>query len=195
MWWRWFLYSMWPFSFSSFKSPLMLSMLLSVEELESLIIPYCHVFENHLHFLFFTSVSLQLLLIVIKPWFQSFLKPSSTTSSSSCCCFIFYSFFLFREHKMYWNTTLDQSPWNYISNEPPFAWNGFRTRELCPFYSGDAICNFHNVQRPMFMSYLLVWVFKFIDIRCVGIITWWSYRFWTFLPLYISEHMLKPWWK
>jgi hypothetical protein len=29
----------------------MLSMLLSVEELQSLVIPYCHVFGNHLHFL------------------------------------------------------------------------------------------------------------------------------------------------
>jgi hypothetical protein len=27
----------------------MLSMLLCMKELESLIIPYCHVFENHLH--------------------------------------------------------------------------------------------------------------------------------------------------
>jgi hypothetical protein len=45
------LYSMWPFSLSSFKSSPMLSILLSVEELESLVIPYCHVFENHLHFL------------------------------------------------------------------------------------------------------------------------------------------------
>jgi hypothetical protein len=49
----------------------MLSMLLSVEELESLVIPYCHVFENHLHFLaFVTLVVLQLLLIIIKPWFH-----------------------------------------------------------------------------------------------------------------------------
>jgi hypothetical protein len=29
----------------------MLCVLLSVEELELLVIPYCHVFENHLHFL------------------------------------------------------------------------------------------------------------------------------------------------
>jgi hypothetical protein len=42
--------SMWPFSLSSFKSSLMLSVLLSVEELELLVIPYCNVFENHLHF-------------------------------------------------------------------------------------------------------------------------------------------------
>jgi hypothetical protein len=30
----------------------MLSVLLSVEELELLVIPYFHVFENHLHFLY-----------------------------------------------------------------------------------------------------------------------------------------------
>jgi hypothetical protein len=39
------------FSLSSFKSSPMLSMLLSVEELESLVVPYFHVFENCLHFL------------------------------------------------------------------------------------------------------------------------------------------------
>jgi hypothetical protein len=59
-------------------------MLLSVEELESLIIPYCHVFENRLHFLsFVNSVVLQLLLIIIKPWFQSFIISSSPTSIPS----------------------------------------------------------------------------------------------------------------
>jgi hypothetical protein len=42
----------------------MLSMLLSVEELESLIIPYCHVFENHLHFLAFNmSLSFNFFLL------------------------------------------------------------------------------------------------------------------------------------
>jgi hypothetical protein len=51
LWWRWSLNSMWPFSLPSFKSSPMLSVLLSVEELELLVIPYCHVFENHLHFL------------------------------------------------------------------------------------------------------------------------------------------------
>jgi hypothetical protein len=75
---------MWPFSLSSFKSSPMLSMLLSVEELESLVIPYCHVFENHLHFLaFVNSVVLQLLLIIIKPWFLSFVISSSLTSITS----------------------------------------------------------------------------------------------------------------
>jgi hypothetical protein len=49
--WRWSMCSTWPFSLSSFKSSPMLSVLLSVEELELLVIPYGHVFENHLHFL------------------------------------------------------------------------------------------------------------------------------------------------
>jgi hypothetical protein len=38
--------SFYPFIIQIFP---MLSMLLSMEELESLVIPYCHVFENHLH--------------------------------------------------------------------------------------------------------------------------------------------------
>jgi hypothetical protein len=83
-WWRWSLNSMWLLPHSSFKSFPMLSMLLSVEELESLVIPYCHVFENILHFLAFVNlVVLQLLLIMIKPWFQSFIISSSPTSISS----------------------------------------------------------------------------------------------------------------
>jgi hypothetical protein len=41
---------------------------------------------------------------------------------------------------MYWNTPPIWSSWNYLSNKPSYAWNGLRTRELCPFYSGDAIC-------------------------------------------------------
>jgi hypothetical protein len=72
------------FSLSSFKSSPMLSMLLSVEELESLVVPYCRVFENCIHFLsFFNSVVPQLLLIIIKPWFQSFVISSSPTSIPS----------------------------------------------------------------------------------------------------------------
>jgi hypothetical protein len=72
------------FSLSSFKSSPMLSMLLSVEELELLIILYCHAFENRLHFLaFVNSFVPQLLLIIIKPWFQSFVISSSPTSMPS----------------------------------------------------------------------------------------------------------------
>jgi hypothetical protein len=79
----------------------MLSMSLTVEELESLVIPYCHVFENRLHFLdFFNSVVLQLLLIIIKPWFPSFVissdfYPVLVVALSSIV------FILLPEHTMY----------------------------------------------------------------------------------------------
>jgi hypothetical protein len=59
----------------------------------------------------------------------------SFITASSSTVFIFPP-----EQKMYWNTPTCWSLWNYLSNEPSYAWNGFRTRELSKFYSGDAIC-------------------------------------------------------
>jgi hypothetical protein len=57
--------------------------------------------------------------------------PSFVVASSS-------TIFLFPpKQNMYWNTSPSWSSWNYLSND---AWNGFRTREMCQFYSGDAIC-------------------------------------------------------
>jgi hypothetical protein len=85
---------MWPFPLSSFRSP-MVSMLLSVEELESLVIPYCHVFENHLHFLAFVSHS-SLNFLLLSSSHAS--NPSSyrhhRLPSRPCCCLIFHSFSL-----------------------------------------------------------------------------------------------------
>jgi hypothetical protein len=52
----------------------------------------------------------------------------------------FTVFHLLPEQNIYWNTPPSWISWNYISNEPSYAWNGFRTRELCLFYSDDAIC-------------------------------------------------------
>jgi hypothetical protein len=115
---------------------------------------------------FVTSVVLQILLIIIKPWFQSFVMtdfhPVLVAASSSTV------FLLLPEQNMCWNITPSWSSWNYVSNEPSFAWNGFRTRELCLFYSSDAICNFQNVQCLMFLPHLLVQVFKIDDPWCVG---------------------------
>jgi hypothetical protein len=62
------------------------------------------------------------------------LHPVFVAASSSTV------FLLLPEQNMYWNTPPNWSSWNYLSNELSFAWNGFRTRELCLFYSGDAIC-------------------------------------------------------
>jgi hypothetical protein len=104
-------------------------------------------------------------------------------------------FLLLPEQNMYWNTPPSWSSWNYLSNELSFAWNGFWIRELCLFYSGDAICNFQNVQRLMFLPYLLVRVFKIDDPCCDGKKFLRSFGILTFLPLYISGRMLKSWWK
>jgi hypothetical protein len=164
--------SMWPFLLSSFKSSPMLSMLLSVEELEFLVIPYCQVFENRLHFLaFVNSVVLHLLLIIIKSWFQSFIISSSPTFIPSLLLPHRPQFFLLLpEQNMYWNTLLSWILWNYISNEPSYAWNRFRTRELCLFYSGDAIC-------PMLISDCAA-LNVFAISPCTGLQNWWFLMRW-----------------
>jgi hypothetical protein len=129
------------FSLSSFKSCPILSMLLSVEELELLIIPYCHVFENHLHFLslwlicpstssHYHQAMVPILRHIVITDFHFVLVAASSSTD----------FLLLLQQNMYWNTPPSLSLWNYLSNEPSYAWNGFWTRELCLFYSGDAIC-------------------------------------------------------
>jgi len=65
---------------------------------------------------------------------------------------------------MYWNIAPLRSARIILSNESSFAQNWFWTRELCPFHPSTTICpdEFQNAQRPMFLPYLLVRVFKFI---------------------------------
>jgi hypothetical protein len=53
---------------------------------------------------------------------------------------------------------------------------------------------FQIAQRSMFLPYLLVWVFKIDDSWCVGKKVWRTFWILNFLPLYISEHVLKSWW-
>jgi hypothetical protein len=139
--WRWSLCSMWLFFFSSFKSSPMLSVFLSVEELELLVILYCHVFENHLHllslWLICPSTSAyyhQTMVPIIRHIVITNFHPALAAASSST------DFLSLPEQNMYLNTPTSWSSWNYLSDEPSYAWNGFRTRELCLFYSGDAIC-------------------------------------------------------
>jgi hypothetical protein len=53
-------------------------------------------------------------------------------------------------------------------------------------------CNmFQTAHRSMFLSYLLVRVFKFIDHGCVGTGTWWSFWFSTFSSSNMSDQVLK----
>ena len=96
-------------------------------------------------------------------------------------------FFQFPEQNMYWNIAPLRSARIFLSNESSFAQNWFRTRELCPFYPSAAICfEFQNAQRPKFLPYLLVRVFKFIDLGCVGMEISWSFWISTFSSLYVS---------
>jgi hypothetical protein len=54
---------------------------------------------------------------------------------------------------------------------------------------------FQTAQCSMFLPYLLVRVFKIDDSCCVGKKVWRSLWILNFLPLYISEHVLKSRWK
>jgi hypothetical protein len=54
---------------------------------------------------------------------------------------------------------------------------------------------FQTAQRSMVLPYHLVRVFKIDDSWCVGKKVWRSFRILNFIPLYISEHVLKYWWK
>jgi hypothetical protein len=124
------------FSLSSFKSSPILSMLLSVEELELLVIPYCHVFENFLHFLaFVNSVVPQLLLIIIKPWFQSFVISSSPTSMPSFVAASSSTVFFFLQNKTCTETPLHVEfheiifPMNHRTHETGFE------QESCAYFT------------------------------------------------------------
>jgi hypothetical protein len=54
---------------------------------------------------------------------------------------------------------------------------------------------FQTAQHSMVLSYLIVRVFKINDSWCVGKKVWSSFWILNFLLLYISEHVLKSWWK
>jgi hypothetical protein len=87
-------------------------------------------------------------------------------------------FFIFPpEQKMYGNTPPRWSLWNYLSNEPSYAWNGFRTRELCQFTPAMQSVQgwFQTAQRSMVLPYLIVRVFKIDDSWCVGNKVWRSF--------------------
>jgi hypothetical protein len=54
---------------------------------------------------------------------------------------------------------------------------------------------FQTAQRSMFLPYLLVRVLKIDDLWCIGKKVWRSFWILNFLPLCISEHVLKSWGK
>jgi hypothetical protein len=146
-------------------------MLLSVEELESLVTPYCLVFENHLHFLPLwlicsstSSYYHQAMVPILHHIVITDFHPVHVASSSSTV------FLLLPEQKLYWSTPPSWSLWNYLSNEPSYAWNRFQTRELCLFYSGNAIC-------PSLISDCAA-LNVFAISPCTGLQNWWFLMHW-----------------
>jgi hypothetical protein len=181
-------------SFTSLKSSPMLSMLLSVKELESLVI-------------------LEVLLPCV--WKSSSLLcicyrncPSTETmdpilhhiiitnfSCHSCCCLIFHRFYSTSHIEKCTKTPLQIEVPEIIFPTSHHSHETGSEQESCAYFTPamQTVRNFQNVQHSMFLPYLLVRVFKFLVLGCIGIITWWSFWFLTFLPLYRSKHMLKPW--
>jgi hypothetical protein len=130
------------FSSLSLKSSPMLSMLLSVEELVSVVIPYCHVFENQHHTSFPLLPQLSFNFFLLSSSHDS--NPSSyrhhRRPSRPCRCLIFYSFaFTFRtEHLLKHPSRLKFMKLSF--QRAIIRMKRVPTRELCLFYSGDAIC-------------------------------------------------------
>jgi hypothetical protein len=142
------------------------------------------------------SFVLQLLLIIIKPWFQSFIISSSPTSMSSLLLphlpqFSFY----------FQNRTCTETPLQVEVHEIffPTSYHSHETGSEQKSYAYFTLAMqsvqgwFQTAQRSMFLSYLLIRVFKIDDSWCVGKNVWTSFWILNFLPLYISEHVLKSW--
>jgi len=185
----------WDLSSLSMKSSPMVSMMLGVEGEDG---PSCNSWSPSLmcmNIIFNVSSSLlpqfPSTSSCTKSWSQSLLHivVASFNSSLSHCCQIFMNFsFNFQNRR---NISPLRSARIFLSNESSFAQNWFRTRELYPFHPSAAICSdeFQNAQRPMFLPYLLVRVFKFIDLGCVGTGISWSFRISTCSSLYVSVHV------
>jgi hypothetical protein len=87
--------SSWPCSLSSFKSSLMLIVLLSVEEIESMVMPYCHVFEklSSLFFAFVAQLSFNFFLLSSSHGSNLSSHRHHRLPSRPCRCLIFHSFY------------------------------------------------------------------------------------------------------
>ena len=166
----------WDLSSLSTKSSPMLSMMLGVEREDHLaileVLPSC-VWISFSMCLQLCCLNFLQLLLVLSHGPNLCFSLSSPPSIPRCPIATSSSrifFFQFPEQNMYWNIAPLRSAQIFLSNESSFAQNWFRTIELCPFYPSAAICpdEFQNAQRPKFLPYLLIRVFKFIDFGCVG---------------------------
>jgi hypothetical protein len=171
------------FSLSSFKSSPMLSVLLSVEEVELLVIPYCHMFENHIHF-FVTHFSFNLFLLSSSHGSNPSSYCHHRLPSRPCHCLIFHSFPFtsWIEHVLKHTSKLKFSKLSF--QRAITRMKRVLNKSVVPIVLrrcnlSKAISRFQTAQRSIFLPYLLVRVFKIDDSWCVGKEIWRS--FWILL--------------
>jgi hypothetical protein len=183
---------------SSFKSSPMLSVLLSVEELELLVIPYCHVFENHLHFL-----SLWLICPSTSSSYHQAMVPIlhhiviTNFHPVLCRCLIFHSFsFTSRtEHVPKHPSKLNFMKLSF--QRAIVRMKRVPNKRVVPILLRRCNC-------PRLISDCAT-LNVFAISPCTGLQNWWFLMNWKeglkdllnikFFPFYISEHVLKSWWK
>jgi hypothetical protein len=156
-----------------------------------------HVFENRLNFLsFVNSVVFQLLLIIIKPWFQSFVISSSLTCIPSLLLPHLPQFFPYFQKWTCTETPIQVEVHEIIFPTSHHTHETGSEQESCAYFTlamQSVQGWFQTAQHSMFLPYLLVRVFKIDDSWCVGNEIWRIFWILTFLPLYISKHVLKSW--
>jgi hypothetical protein len=121
------------------------------------------------------SIVLQLLLIIIKPWFQSFIISSSPTSIPSLLLPHLPQFFSYFQ-----NRTCTEAPFQVEVYEISFQMSHHThetgsEQESCAYFT-PAMQSvqgwFQTAQRSMFLPYFLVRVFKIDDSWYVGKKVW-----------------------
>jgi hypothetical protein len=184
-------YTSWPWSLSSFKSSPMHSKLLSVEELELLPIAMCLriIFTSCLCY----SFVLQHILIIIKPCSNPSWYRHHRLSSSPYRCLIFhiFSFTSRTGHVLKHPSKLKFMKLSF--QRVIIRMNQVPNKRVEPILL--RWCNLSKADfrlcSAQILPYLLVQVFKIDDPWCVGKMDWRSFWKLAFLPLYISEHVLK----
>ena len=184
----------WDLSSLSTKSSPMLSTMLGVEGEDG---PSCNSWSPSLMFMnIIFNVSSPLLpqfpstSSCTKSWSQSLLLivVASFNFSLSHYCLIFTNFsFNFQNRTCMIHYSIAKCT-NFPFQRVLIRKKLIPNKRLMSIYPSAAICpdEFQNMQRPMFLPYLLVWVFKFIDLGWVGTGISWSFWISTFSSLYVS---------
>src|SRR6185503_4936223 len=112
-----------------------------------------------------------------KSWSQSLLLivVASFNSSLSHCCLIFTNFYFNFQNRTYTETLLHCEVHEFFFPTSPYSPKIDSEQESYVHFIPALQSEFQNAQHPKFLSYLLVRVFKFIDLRYIGMGISWSF--------------------